>query len=214
VLSGDEAGPLLGLMMAMVGTLLPPDATVSQPAPGYTYRGTKSLSGSVVMSHKPTEDEPEEDEDFPVVVVEDLEPVVEVEADLEPVVVADLPELVVADLEPVVVVADLPELVVADLEPVVAALEPVVADWEPVVAALPELVVADLEPVVADLELVVADLEPEEAAEPEELAAEPEELAEEGARVGAVHGDPPRRCRDDWMISSSVSTTSRASCNV
>jgi len=58
VLSGPlESGPLLGLMMATVPTLLAPEATVSQAEPGYTYKGTKIFMGSEVVgttSHNPT----------------------------------------------------------------------------------------------------------------------------------------------------------------
>jgi len=58
VLSGPlESGPLLGLMMATVATLLAPEATVSQAEPGYTYKGTKIFMGSEVVgttSHNPT----------------------------------------------------------------------------------------------------------------------------------------------------------------
>lgn len=44
VLSGPFPGPLLGLMMATVGTTLPLAATVSHGAPGYMYKGTNNLS--------------------------------------------------------------------------------------------------------------------------------------------------------------------------
>jgi hypothetical protein len=107
-------------MIAIIPTWLAAVATWVHSDPGYTYNGTKSLSGSEEVgttSHKPTDDElPEAD---PVEALE--EPVVAV---LEPVV-ADLEPVVVAVLEPVV----------ADLEPVVAVLEPVVvaALWEAVV---------------------------------------------------------------------------------
>jgi hypothetical protein len=45
-LSTVASGPLLGLMMAMIWTLLEAAIKSSQAAPGYTYKGTNSLTGS------------------------------------------------------------------------------------------------------------------------------------------------------------------------
>jgi hypothetical protein len=45
-LSTLETGPLLGLMIARIPTLLAEAITVSQAAPGYTYKGTISFTGS------------------------------------------------------------------------------------------------------------------------------------------------------------------------
>jgi hypothetical protein len=45
-LSTLETGPLLGLMIARIPTLLAEAITVSQAAPGYTYKGTIIFTGS------------------------------------------------------------------------------------------------------------------------------------------------------------------------
>jgi len=45
VLSGPFPGPLLGLIIATVGTTPPLAATVSQVAPGYVYKGTINFIG-------------------------------------------------------------------------------------------------------------------------------------------------------------------------
>jgi len=45
VLSGPLPGPLLGLIIATVGTTPPLAATVSQVAPGYVYKGTINFIG-------------------------------------------------------------------------------------------------------------------------------------------------------------------------
>jgi hypothetical protein len=177
-------------MIAMISTLPAALATWVHAAPGYTYNGTKSLSGSEevgTMSHKPTVDELPEEEDLAVV------------AAAWPVV-AVLAAPVVAVLE-APVVAVLEEPVVEDLvEPVVAVLVPVVADLEPDVEAVLEPVVAVLVPVVADLEPDVAPPcgepgTPEEAAEADD-AAEAEEAEAVVVRTGGEQGElSPLRCR-------------------
>lgn len=53
LLSGPPfPGPLLGLMMATVGTVFPLAAIVSQAAPGYWYKGTMTF---IVEEHPPLE---------------------------------------------------------------------------------------------------------------------------------------------------------------